>query len=107
MTIDEILDGFRRFQGRYERECVEEAIARKEEITPHPIRILEEVAAEPSPFVEGEALRMDHIYALMLLGHFRESRAHRTIVDCFRFSDPLLRDLYGDLVTEDLPMILV
>ena len=107
MTIDEILAGFRHFQGRYERECVEEAIARKEEITPHLIRILEDVAAEPSPFIEGEGARVDHIYAAMLLGHFRESRAHRTIIDCFRFSEPLLRDIFGDLVTEDLPMILV
>ena len=76
--ITEILETFKIFDGNYKREQVDAAIELKEEITPHLIEILENVRADPDPYIQNENL-FDHIYALMLLGHFRESKAHNVI----------------------------
>jgi hypothetical protein len=43
----------------------------------------------------------------MLLGHFRESKAHNVIVDLFSLPDDMSYKLYGDLLSGDLPTILV
>ncbi len=43
----------------------------------------------------------------MLLGHFKETRAHKLIVDIFSLPPDLPSQLFGDITTEDLPMILL
>ena len=52
ITINEILEAFRIFDGNYKREQVDAAIELKEQITPHLIKILENVLDDPSPYVE-------------------------------------------------------
>lgn len=104
--ISEILEVFRRFDGIYQREAVDAAIARKEEITPYLMTILENVLADPKQYADDQDLQ-DHIYAVMLLGHFREQRAHRLIIDTFSLPDDLTHDLFGDISTENLPMLLI
>ena len=42
----------------------------------------------------------------MLLGHFKEVRAHTAIIDLFSLPENILEDLFGALVFEDLPAIL-
>lgn len=49
----------------------------------------------------------DHIYAWMLLGHFRESKAHNVIIDLFSLPKEIPHELFGDLATSDLPTILL
>lgn len=105
LTIDEILDAFKFNDGVYQREMVDAAIARREEIVPRMIETLQQVLADPDVYVENED-RMDHIYALMLLGHFRAEEAHGLIVDLFSISEEILDDLYGDIGTSNLPGIL-
>jgi hypothetical protein len=90
----------------YEREMVDAAIALKEEITPHLIAVLENLLSDPNQYVENPD-RFDHTYAVMLLGHFKEAKAHKTIIDVFSLPDRLSNDLFADIVTEDLPMILM
>ncbi len=104
--IKEILEAFRNFDGKYKREEVDDAIELKEEITPYLIKILEDVLANPSQYIENADL-FDHIYSLMLLGHFKEVRAHKVIVDIFSFPDEKLDDLFGDIATSTLPAVLV
>jgi hypothetical protein len=99
------LQTLERFSGHYEREAVDAAIARREEITPHLIACLEKVAADPDAILGDEDYYL-YIYAVMLLGHFRETRAHRAIVDVFSLPDDAAYKLFGDLTTEDLPIIL-
>jgi hypothetical protein len=43
----------------------------------------------------------------MLLGHFKESKAHNVIVDLFSLPDDMSYKLYGDFITGELPTILV
>ena len=105
-SIDEILEAFKIFDGNYKREQVDTAIELKEEITPHLIEILYNVLADPNPYIQNENL-YDHIYAWMLLGHFRESKAHNVIIDLFSLPDDIPHELFGDLATSDLPTILL
>jgi hypothetical protein len=43
----------------------------------------------------------------MLLGHWREAKAHQVIVDLSGLPTPFPYDLFGDITTEDLPIILL
>lgn len=105
LSIDEIVAAFEFNDGVYQREMVDAAIERMDEIRPRLIEILQQVLADPEPYIENED-RMDHIYALMLLGHFRAEAAHGVIADLFSLSDEILDDIYGDIVTGDLSAIL-
>ena len=48
-----------------------------------------------------------HIYALMLLAHFKNLIAHKVIVDLFSLPGRASDELFGDIITEDLPFILL
>ena len=104
--ITEILEAFKLFDGNYKREQVDAAIELKEKITPFLIEILDNVLANPDAYIENED-PYDHIYSLMLLGHFKESKAHDVIIDLFSLPDEMPHDLFGDLATSDLPTILI
>jgi len=101
-----ILEAFKLYDGIYKREQIDAAIELKEEITPYMIEILQKVLSNPNEYIENENL-YDHIYALMLLGHLREPKAHKVIVDLFSLPDDLPHDLFGDLTTSDLPTLLL
>jgi hypothetical protein len=104
MSCDDILAAFERFDGVYKRDAVTAAVARKDEITPRLIAILEEIRADPARFT-GDDEYFVHNYAAILLGHFGERRAHRPIVELFGMPHGIDR-IFGDLLTEDLPWIL-
>ncbi len=105
VQINEILDAFKNNDGIYKKAEVDAAISLKDEITPHLIRILENVLAHPETSAEDDNA-FDHIYAFMLLGHFRETAAHRVIIDLFSLPDDMPGKLFGDLGTGYLPNIL-
>jgi len=42
----------------------------------------------------------------MLLGHFQAAEAHPAILNVFGLPEPYPEDLFGDLVTEQLPILL-
>lgn len=105
--ISAILQSLERYSGRYEREAVDAAIARREEITPYLIENLEKFPENLPKYTEDLNYYL-YIYALMLLGHFREPRAHAAIVKLFglSFPDDALFKLFGDITTVNLPIIL-
>jgi len=103
--IAAILEDLERFRGEYEQEAVDAAIARREEITPHLIHCLENIAAEPTVCLEDKDYYL-HIYAFMLLGHFQETRGHQAIVELFSLPEDIVEELFGDLTTEYLAMVL-
>jgi Protein of unknown function (DUF1186) len=105
-NVTEILDAFKIFDGNYKREQVDAAIELKENITPFLLEILENVLADPDAYTENDDL-YDHIYSLMLLGHFRESKAHKVIIDVFSLPGKIPHELFGDLTTSNLPTILL
>ncbi len=105
MEIQEVLDALQFNDGTYKREHVDAAVKLKGEITPHLIGILDTVLSDPEPYIEDEG-RFDHVYAVILLGHFEESRAHDVIVDILSIPGKIPYQLFGDLVTENFPTIL-
>lgn len=104
-SVDEIIDAICRFDGAYRRAHVNAALAMREEITPRLIELLENVRRNPARFADIDEYT-GHVYAAMLLAYFRETRAHRLILDLFSLRDDLLDALWGDMVTEDLPTLL-
>ena len=103
--ISAILQALERFSGKYEPEAVDAALAHREEISPHLIDSLEKVAADPSVYREDEDYSL-FIYAFMLLGHFQETRAHQAVVELSSLPGKILDELFGDLITEYLAMVL-
>jgi hypothetical protein len=103
--IANILAAFETFDGIYKRDEVDAALALQDEITPHLIGILESVLAEPVAYAQRPNY-FGHMYAIQLLGHFREPRAHDVIVDLASLPPEIPHDLFGDTVTESLASIL-
>lgn len=104
--ISQILNGFKIFDGVYKKELVDAAIELQEEITPSLIDILNKVFSDPVGYLENDKFWY-HIYAVMLLGHFKEHKAHKAIVDLFSLHDNIPDRLFGDITTSDLPVILL
>lgn len=103
--ISEILAAFRIYDGIYKRKEISAAIKLKDEITPSLIMILDDLLSNPNEYVENGDL-YDHIYAVMLLGHFKKPSAHKLIIDIFSLPNDLPDQLFGDICTANLPTIL-
>ncbi len=107
MDLDDILKALTTLEtGHFPREALEAAIAQREVITPHLLRVLEETKQDCLERLLTEPDYMLPIYALYLLGQFRETRAYPLIVDIFSIPGEDVHDAFGDLVTEDLNRIL-
>src|SRR5450759_1170111 len=70
MEITEILHQFERATGRFARTAVEAAVARREEITPELLRVLEDTVDRAAE-LDAEGGYMAHLYAMFLLAQFR------------------------------------
>lgn len=104
MTVEEILDDLRYYgDGKFPRTALKNAIARREEITPDLLEILEDAAQNIEDLPRGY---MAHLYAMFLLAQFREERAYPLIVDFFSTPGEVVMDVTGDVVTEYLGRIL-
>jgi len=104
MQIDDILSQFDHSIGRFPRTAVREAVARREDLTPALLGVLEDAARDPRPFASED--RMVHIFAMYLLAQFRETRAYPLLVKIFSAPAESIHDLAGDVVTEGLGSIL-
>jgi hypothetical protein len=102
--IKQIISAFDHFDGNYKKSEMEEALTLKDEITPHLIRILEELAENPRAYAEGE--HYANVYAVALLAYFQEPKAHLPIIRAFCIDDEEREILWGDTVTETLPALL-
>ncbi|MBV5319218.1 MAG: DUF1186 domain-containing protein, partial [Desulfobulbaceae bacterium] len=102
--IQQLLFQFDQLSNTYLRAEVEEALTRQEEITPHLLRILETVAENPLRYAMEE--HNGHVYAALLLSHFREPTAHLPLIRAFSLVEEQLVDLWGDTTTETLPTML-
>jgi hypothetical protein len=103
--MDELLADLDFWTGRTKIELVDEAIERWGAIVPHLLAHLEAVIADPEGY-----LAEDHDllpYALLLLAHFREERAHPLMLSLFSLSGNILHELLGDIKTTVLPAFLL
>jgi Protein of unknown function (DUF1186)/SEC-C motif len=105
MEIAEILRQFERATGRFARTAVEAALARREEITPELLRILEDTV-DRALELDAEGDYMAHLYAMFLLAQFRETRAYPLVVRFALLPGALLDSLCGDFITQDLGQVL-
>lgn len=106
ISISDLLTAFKNFDGSYRRHEVDAAVEMQEEITPHLLAILEDILRAPEQYSE-DTNRFDHIYALMLLAHFRETRAHESLIKIASLSHNVLFDMFGEMVTEDFGQMLL
>jgi hypothetical protein len=104
MTIEEILKGLAHKNRRFPRESVQQAIAKKDEITPHLLGILERAANQPDDIFKDD--HNAYLYALFLLAQFREKRAYPLVIKLVSHPPDVVEDLLGDTITEDLKSIL-
>lgn len=102
--IHEILEALDRCDGSYKRAAVDAALEVREEITPHLIGLLENILIDPQKYLDEE--HDAHPYAVVLLAHWREQKAHEVIVKLFSLPDQLTDKLFGDMKTQTLPIIL-
>lgn len=105
MDTAEILRLLERNTGRFARTAVEAAVARREEITPELLRILENTVDHAAQ-LDAEGDYMGHLYAMFLLAQFRETRAYPLVVRFALLPSDLLDTLCGDFLTEDLGQVL-
>src|SRR5215475_13769316 len=104
MTVEEILKALSHKDNIFPREALEQATARKDEITPHLLKILERVADDPDGALDQEDSA--YLYALYLLAQFRETRAYPLIVRIASLPPEPVEALLSDTITEGLPKIL-
>ncbi|MCI0390709.1 MAG: DUF1186 domain-containing protein [Acidobacteria bacterium] len=104
MTIEEILHAFSHKDNKFPLEALEQAVAQKDEITPHLLKILERVADNPDEVLDQDG--SSYYYALFLLAQFRETRAYPLVVRIASLPPDTVDALLGDLTTEGLPKIL-
>ncbi len=104
MTLPEIIEALTPYTGHFPREAVKAAIDYKDEITPHLLHALEEVAAAPERFARQEY--MLHLFATYLLAQFRDQRAYRPLCKILAAPGRIADDLFGDTITERLDNIL-
>jgi hypothetical protein len=102
---EELIKEFDLFNGVYKREAVEEALTLRDEITPHLLRILDEVATDPDRYAEED--HYANVYAVSLLAHFQEPAALEPIIRAFCIPGDPREKIWGDMVTETLPALLL
>ena len=105
MEIPEILLQMEKDDGTFARAAVTEAVARRDEVVPSLLDILERVADDSDRFASGRD-HMALIHAMFLLAQFREPRASPLLVRIFSSLGESDFDLIGDLVTEKLGSVL-
>jgi len=96
MQLEEILKELEYNRGYFPREAVQEAVAHQEEITPHLLEILEDIAASWEARLDEEEEYFAHIYAVHLLAQFRESRTYPLVLQFIRLPDELTTDLFSE-----------
>jgi hypothetical protein len=106
MEIQVLINSLATFDGKYKRDEVDEALSRRDEITPMFIENLQGVLKDPDKYLK-DPNNFSHIYSVMLLGHFKEKRSHEVILSLFSLPNDMPYELFGDLTTDNLPVILL
>ena len=85
--------------------AIQEVIARKEEMIPLLLGVLESALADPKGFSVGPKL-MHCTYAAFLLAQFRETRAYRPLIALLNLQENIPSDLFGDSIVEEMRNII-
>ncbi|MEF8794718.1 DUF1186 domain-containing protein [Thiohalorhabdus sp.] len=102
----EIRDAFDAPYAPYQREAVDAAVAQREAVTPLLLERLESVVSDPHGWAAAEDRGPFLLYLLVLLTHFRETRAHSNLLALATLPGDLAEELLGDALSELLPFAL-
>lgn len=105
MEIAHILEELAYDLGELPREAIESAIAKRSQITPYLLEILEDAITRIDEIIEDDNYQ-GHLYAMYLLAQFREERAFPYLIHLFSFPGDIPHAIAGDVLTEDLSRIL-
>jgi Protein of unknown function (DUF1186) len=105
MELAHILEELAYDMGELPREAIENAVAKKSQITPHLIKILQDAIERIDEVIEDDNYQ-GHLYAMYLLAQFREEQAYPYIIKLFSFPEEIPHAIAGDMLTEDLCRIL-
>ncbi len=101
MELPHILEELAYDLGELPREAIESAIAKKNQIIPYLLEILEDAIHRVDEVIEDDNYQ-GHLYAMYLLAQFREERAFPLLVKLFSFPGDIPHLISGDVLTEDL-----
>jgi Protein of unknown function (DUF1186)/SEC-C motif len=85
----------------FPKKAIQEIIARREEMIPHLLAVLESAHANPGDYVNGRKA-MFCTYAAYLLAQFRETRAYRPLMALLNLGGNIPSDVFGDSISEDM-----
>ena len=103
MTIQEILDSLKEFSEKFPREALQEAQNKRQDIIPELLKALDYVIENIEEVTSGDYFL--HMYAMYLLGEFREKQAFPKLVALMHLSEENI-SILGDSLTEDFPQLL-
>lgn len=95
MEIQTIIDELYSSREKLPEEALEAAIAKRDEITPALLKILEESIDRIEELAEDNS--MEHLYAMLLLAQFREYKAYPMVVRFFSVPGEVAVDATGDM----------
>jgi hypothetical protein len=105
MELAHILEELAYDLGELPREAIEAAIAKRSQIIPFLLEILEDALKRIDEIIEDDNYQ-GHLYAIYLLAQFREESAYPYILKLFSFPGDIPHAIAGDVLTEDLSRIL-
>jgi hypothetical protein len=105
MELTEIIAELENYTEKFPRQALEEAIEKREAITPLLLATLEKWKDNLEELLELPDYFL-HIYALFLLAQFKETHAYPLIIEFFSTPGDTALDVTGDVVTEHLGRIL-
>lgn len=86
------------FSSPFPKDAIALAHQHRDEIAPFLLDVLHSIAANPKPAENGEY--MLHLYAMHLLAAWRDQRAYPAMLALGAFSEDVIDDIMGDVVTE-------
>ena len=89
----------------FPKAALNEIIARRDEMIPHLIAVLDSAHANPLEYLDGPQV-MQPTYAAYLLAQFRETRAYRPLLALLNLEGDLAQQFFGGSITEDMYNIL-
>lgn len=105
MSIPAIIRELTPYMGRFPKQAVRAAIAKREEVVPHLLQALQDVADDPAEYAMDRDYMLHH-FAVFLLAQFREKRAYRPLVEIVSAPGEIPHHSFGDTITEELKNLL-
>ncbi len=96
--LGQLRDAFEFFRRPFPSQAVALAERHREVVAPWLVQVLEDVARDPSQALQDDYVL--HDFAMVILGHWRDTRAYRPLLALARLPYETVELLFGDLLFE-------